>query len=262
MLKKVIGFFLLANMLLTIAQAMNASAIPLSNDYIPEFFQDPSAQNTHPAIEDPILSTTLNSPVVNAITHIKILNNGFYLGTAFSSNAGVNSINSIGVPVQAYNDSTSVMNVPVNLMDNSDPGGRIYVGYHLNDYFSLEERYTRFPLGNVHEMTSFEYDNYMKIPKNNTYEMVARQSLPLGHGFSLLSKEGKVLVSTDLVENSNLADNNLEQDHHKFLRSVLGLGSDYYFSRSLSGDLYYTRILNTPSIHPQLISMGLTYHAH
>ena len=251
----------------------NCAESPLQNNFYHKAQYDiPGLTDLapHPTTDDdlPILLTSNNTSFVNTMSNIAMLNNGLYLGAHAGYNPRLNATDYLFIQnpqMHSYGDSMHVLNVPVNLVDNNDPGGKIYMGYRFNDNFSLEERYTRFALGDVHTMTEFEYDNYMRMPRNNSYEVVARQSFPVRSGFNLLAKEAQALISTDIIRSPDGSSQSLVNDgneyNHKMIRSVVGVGSGFVFSEALTADLYYTYLLNTPVIHAQLLSLGLTYRA-
>lgn len=214
----------------------------------------------------PILLSTEMITLMPAAKNMALLNNGLYLGAQANYNTRLNSTDYLFIQnpqFHASGDMINVLNVPVDLVDNSDAGGRVYVGYSLGQYLAVEERYTRFTLGNIHQMTDIEYNNYMHLPKNNAYELIVKQSVPLTHGISLLAKEGKALISTDLSAQDGVLYEDVNADgtvnDHKLLRTVVGLGTGFEFSENMTADIYYTYLLSTPAIHAQLISAGLTY---
>jgi opacity protein-like surface antigen len=211
----------------------------------------------------PILLSSSANAVTNSMSKMMLLNNGVYLGAQASYSTRLNATDYLFMQnprLQEVGGNMQVMNIPVNLVANNDPGGRIYAGYNFNDHFALEERYTRFAIGNIHQMTDIQYNSYTHIPKNNAYEMIARQSVPLTHGLSLLIKEGEALISTDMcaAENQTLVSNGAS-DHHDMIRPILGLGAGYSISQNMTADLYYSYLLETPAIHAQMVSAGLTY---
>ena len=253
--------------------ADDCSSMPVANNLyyrLNDLAPNLSSLSPHPTLSEdvPILLSTSMITVMPAAANMAVLNNGFYLGAQANYNTRLNSTDYLfmqNAQMRTSGDMLNVMNVPVNLVDNSDAGGRVYAGYSLNENLAIEERYTRFTLGNIHQMTDTQYDNYMHLPKNNAYELIVKQSLPLTHHLSLLAKEGKALISTDLSAQNGTLYENVNPDgtvqDHKMLRSVVGLGTGLTFSEDITADVYYTYLLNTPAVHAQLISAGLTYHA-
>lgn len=253
--------------------ADDCASMPMANNLyyrLNNFASSLSSLSPHPTLNQdvPILLSTSLITVMPAASNMAVLNNGFYLGAQATYNTRLNSTDYLfmqNAQMRTSGDMLNVMNIPVNLVDNSDAGGRVYAGYSLNKNIAIEERYTRFTLGNIHQMTDTQYDNYMHLPKNNTYELIVKQSVPLTGNISLLAKEGKALISTDLAAQNGTLYENVNPDgtveDQKILRSVVGLGTGIAFSEDITADVYYTYLLNTPAIHAQWISAGLTYHA-
>lgn len=236
------------------------------NDIAPSLEQ----MSPHPSLNSdvPILLSTEMLTVIPSATNMALLNNGFYLGAQANYSTRLNSTDYLfmqNAQLRTAGDMMNVLNIPVDLVDNSDAGGRVYAGYSLNEHLAIEERYTRFNLGNIHQMTDVQYDNYMHLPKSNAYELIVKQSIPLTHNISLLAKEGKALISTDLSAQEGVLYENVNSDgtvqDHKMVRSVVGLGTGIEFSEAIAADVYYTYLLSTPALHAQWISAGLTYHA-
>ena len=210
----------------------------------------------------PMLLNANTNAFTNSVSKIMLLNNGVYLGVQANYSTRLNATDYLFMQnpkLHAMGDNMEVMNVPVNLTNNSDPGGRIYVGYHFNDYSALEGRYSRFTMGNIHQMTDMQYNSYMHMPKNNAYEMIARQSVPLTRNLNLLLKEGEALISTDLLATDQGLVSDGASDHHDMIRPIIGLGTGYTVSQSMTADIYYSYLLSTLAIHAQMISAGLTY---
>lgn len=253
--------------------AEDCASMPFSNSLynrLNDVASNLSQISPHLTLNDevPILLSTDTITIMPATSNMAVLNNGLYLGAKANYNTRLNSTDYLFIQnaqMRISGDMLNVMNIPVNLMDNSDAGGRVYAGYSLNDHFAIEERYTRFNLGNIHQMTDTEYNNYMHLPKNNAYELIVKQSVPLTPKVSLLAKEGKALISTDLSAQDGVLYENVNPDgtvnDHKMLRSVIGVGTGVAFSEDMTADVYYTYLLNTPAVHAQLISAGLTYYA-
>ncbi len=223
-----------------------------------------AALSPHPTLNKdvPVLLNANANAFTSSMSKIMVLNNGLYLGAQANYSARLNATDYLFMQnpkLHGMGDNMEVMNVPVNLVNNNDPGGRIYVGYHFNDYFALEERYSRFTLGNIHQMTDMQYNNYMHMPKSNAYEMIARQSVPLTRNLNLLLKEGEALISTDIRASDQGLVSDGASDHHDMIRPIVGLGAGYTVSHSMTADIYYSYLLSTPAIHAQMISAGLTY---
>jgi opacity protein-like surface antigen len=220
--------------------------------------------SSHPTLNNdvPILLNANVNAFTNSMSKTMLLNNGIYLGAQANYSTRLNATDYLFMQnpkLHGMGDNMEIMNVPVNFVNNNDPGGRIYIGYHFNDYFALEERYSRFTMGNIHQMTDMQYNNYMHMPKDNAYEMIARQSVPLTRNLSLLLKEGEALISTDVLATDQGLVSDGASDHHDMIRPIIGLGTGYTVSQSMTADIYYSYLLSTPAIHAQMVSAGLTY---
>lgn len=245
----------------------NCISQPAAQDFSNQYHYSESdlVKLSPPSTEDkevPILLSSSANSFINSIFNIAVLNNGIYLGAQANYSTRLNVTDYLFMQnprLQGVGGDIEVMNIPVNLVNNNDPGGRIYVGYNFNDHFALEERYTRFTLGNIHEMTDIQYNNYMHIPTNNVYEVIARQSISLTPALSLLTKEGEALISTDIRETDGVLVSNGASDHHDMIRPIVGLGTGYSISKNLIADLYYSYLLETQAIHAQMLTAGLTY---
>ncbi len=238
---------------------------PFNVEYLYYSIPALSSLSPHPTANPdiPILLRANTTPFTNAISKVTLLNSGLYVGTEANYSMHLNAADYLFMQnpkLYAMGDRFQVMGMGVNFADNNDPGGKLYAGYRLNDHFAFEERYTRFTLGDIHQMTDVQYNNYSHAPKSNAYEAIARQSFSLTPHLSLLAKEGEALISTDLrAENGDLMSNGAS-DHHNLLRPVVGVGTGYTLSDNMTADFFYSYLLETSAIHAQMISTGLTYY--
>ncbi|MGH8831896.1 MAG: outer membrane beta-barrel protein [Polaromonas sp.] len=173
---------------------------------------------------------------------------GFYIGAGVGQSKGKDACSDLG----GVGFSGSC--------DDTDTGGKLFLGYQFNKNFAVEGGYV--DLGKFKASGTISGVPVSADAKAKTWQLVAVGTLPLANNFSVFGKAGVHRWDLD-VRASALGSTITASDNGTDL--TLGIGAGYEFTKNLGVRLEWERFRNvgedatTGKSNVDLISVGLRY---
>lgn len=245
--------------------AETSSELPL--DYIP--FNAPNLPH-----EDP-------KPQSNTLPFFSYLNSnlghgdGFYYGTQVAYSPYYTSVESSFNEhghLHEEGDVVDISGLQLSRESNDTVAGRLYMGYRIDKYLSIENRFSKYPSGesinSVMTGTEIEYGDTPNKPHRHTEELIAKADLPVSDKLDLYLKGGPSYVYADYYNLNYTNDPNTgvttpayEEDTSRTVKHLYGVGSTFKFSNDFSGEISRVLILGFQYQNYSMTSIGLTYTA-
>ncbi|MBY0544398.1 MAG: porin family protein [Gammaproteobacteria bacterium] len=198
--------------------------------------------------------------------------NGLYAGAQLGYANIDNSVSSLDVSSTPLNINGhyvgQVSGFKNPSVDNGDIGGRAYLGYQFNRYFSLEAGYTQYADTDVNNIAGFHNQDISLY--EGAIDTVGKFSLPIGKRVNLYAKGGAAYVMTQGVDSSinqvirplnvsssfETSTTNIDE-----FRPTYGFGASFDITNHLSTDVSWSQIVggnNIPTTN--FTALGLSYH--
>jgi opacity protein-like surface antigen len=146
-------------------------------------------------------------------------------------------------------------------------GGRLYVGYMFNGYFSLEGGYTEFGATKINNIYGIGGEN--KRLSNNALDLVIKANRKLNEKSSLFAKGGLAYVMADTSHKPNslshMSNQIIFHPTNQVIttayRPAISIGLDHNLSDNITTDVTYFIIPSHQKVQTsELFSVGLAYH--
>jgi opacity protein-like surface antigen len=151
--------------------------------------------------------------------------------------------------------------------NHSHLGGRLYVGYLLNNTLALEGGYTEFGATKINNIYGIGGEN--KRLSNNALDLVVKANRKLNEKSSFFAKGGIAYVMADTTHDSayllNTERGTILHPANKTIatafRPAISIGLDYNLSENITTDITYLIIPSHQTVQTsELFSAGLAYH--
>lgn len=182
---------------------------------------------------------------------------GFYLG----GQIGQSNTHNVARDVATYSTPPTENVVP----SNGGIGGRLFMGYQLNENVAFEGGFTHYA-SSTYKPTTTTLCNDASI-RENGLDLVGKGMLPLSSSFNFFGKFGVTMIKSTM--SGSIADAEVETSgcgghdnaSTNYIRPIAGVGMSFDLSQNWVTDVSYTRAFGGGDFKSaDLMALGVSYH--